>query len=135
MRAIRRTREIVSTEPLASAAALEFQPGPEVNTDEELAGMDPGDGGDDGPSGVFGGDGHRARQRAGPAAAGAGRCGPAGGRRLGAAADPASQHQCPGDHGRRALRGLHALGLWITFVTSDRGDTIRTYVLLIYFMD
>jgi choline dehydrogenase len=36
VRAIRRTREIVSTEPLASAAALEFQPGPEMNTDEEL---------------------------------------------------------------------------------------------------
>jgi len=36
VRAIRRTREIVSTEPLASATALEIQPGPDVNTDAEL---------------------------------------------------------------------------------------------------
>ena len=36
VRAIRRTREIVSTEPLASAAAREVHPGPDVNTDAEL---------------------------------------------------------------------------------------------------
>jgi choline dehydrogenase len=36
VRAIRRTREIVATEPLASATALEIQPGPDVNTDAEL---------------------------------------------------------------------------------------------------
>jgi choline dehydrogenase len=36
VRAIRRTREIVSTEPLSSAAALEIQPGPQANTDAEL---------------------------------------------------------------------------------------------------
>ena len=35
-RAIRRTREIVSTEPLASAVAREVHPGPAVNTDGEL---------------------------------------------------------------------------------------------------
>jgi choline dehydrogenase len=36
VRAIRFTREIVATEPLASATALEIQPGPDVNTDAEL---------------------------------------------------------------------------------------------------
>ncbi len=36
VRAIRRTREIVSTEPLASAVAAEIHPGPEVRTDDEL---------------------------------------------------------------------------------------------------
>jgi choline dehydrogenase len=36
VRAIRRTREIVATEPLASAAGMEIQPGPKVNTDAEL---------------------------------------------------------------------------------------------------
>jgi choline dehydrogenase len=36
VRAIRRTREIVATEPLASAIALELHPGPQVNTDAEL---------------------------------------------------------------------------------------------------
>jgi choline dehydrogenase len=37
VRAIRRTREIVSTDPLASAVAVEVHPGPAVNTDEEIA--------------------------------------------------------------------------------------------------
>ena len=57
------------------------------------------------------------------------------GLRVADASAPASacQRQCPGDHDRRTLRGLHALGLWITLVTSDRGDTIRTCVLLICF--
>jgi choline dehydrogenase len=36
VRAIRRTREIVATEPLASAVAVELHPGPKVNTDAEL---------------------------------------------------------------------------------------------------
>lgn len=36
VRAIRRTREIVATEPLASAVAAEVHPGPAVNTDREL---------------------------------------------------------------------------------------------------
>jgi choline dehydrogenase len=36
VRAIRRTREIVATEPLASAVAVEVHPGPDVNTDREL---------------------------------------------------------------------------------------------------
>jgi choline dehydrogenase len=36
VRAIRRTREIVATEPLASAAAVEIHPGPAVSTDAEL---------------------------------------------------------------------------------------------------
>jgi choline dehydrogenase len=37
VRAIRRTREIASTDPLASAIAVEVHPGPTVNTDEEIA--------------------------------------------------------------------------------------------------
>jgi choline dehydrogenase len=37
VRAIRRTREIVATEPLASAVGVELHPGPQVNTDAELA--------------------------------------------------------------------------------------------------
>src|SRR4029453_14966025 len=37
VRAIRRTREIASTDPLASAVAVEVHPGPTVNTDEEIA--------------------------------------------------------------------------------------------------
>jgi choline dehydrogenase-like flavoprotein len=36
VRAIRRTREIVAAEPLASAAAVEIQPGSHVNTDAEV---------------------------------------------------------------------------------------------------
>lgn len=36
VRAIRRTREIVATEPLAAAVAVEVHPGPDVNTDREL---------------------------------------------------------------------------------------------------
>jgi choline dehydrogenase len=36
VRAIRRTREIVATEPLASATAVEIHPGPEVRTDGGL---------------------------------------------------------------------------------------------------
>jgi choline dehydrogenase len=36
IRAIRRAREIVSTEPLASALTVEVHPGPSVNTDAEL---------------------------------------------------------------------------------------------------
>jgi choline dehydrogenase len=36
VRAIRRTREIVSTEPFASAVAAEIHPGPGVRTDDEL---------------------------------------------------------------------------------------------------
>jgi choline dehydrogenase len=36
VRAVRRTREIVSTEPLASAVGIEVHPGLEVNTDGEL---------------------------------------------------------------------------------------------------
>jgi choline dehydrogenase len=36
VRAIRRTREIVATEPLASAVAAEVHPGPAVDTDREL---------------------------------------------------------------------------------------------------
>ncbi len=36
VRAIRRTREIVATEPLASAVAVEIHPGPTVQTDAEL---------------------------------------------------------------------------------------------------
>jgi choline dehydrogenase-like flavoprotein len=36
VRAIRRTREIVATEPLASAVAVEIHPGPAVSTDAEL---------------------------------------------------------------------------------------------------
>jgi choline dehydrogenase len=37
VRAIRRTRDIASTDPLASAIAVEVHPGPTVNTDEEIA--------------------------------------------------------------------------------------------------
>jgi choline dehydrogenase len=37
VRAIRRTREIVATEPLASAAAQEIHPGPNVQADADLA--------------------------------------------------------------------------------------------------
>jgi choline dehydrogenase-like flavoprotein len=36
VRAIRRTREIVATEPLASAVAVEVHPGPDAQTDSEL---------------------------------------------------------------------------------------------------
>ena len=36
MRAIRRTRGIVATEPLSAAVAVEVHPGPDVNTDREL---------------------------------------------------------------------------------------------------
>lgn len=36
VRAIRRTREIVSTDPLASATGVEIHPGPDVNSDDEL---------------------------------------------------------------------------------------------------
>jgi choline dehydrogenase len=36
VRAIRRTREIVATEPLASAVAVEVHPGPDVSTDGDL---------------------------------------------------------------------------------------------------
>jgi choline dehydrogenase len=114
VRAIRFTREIVATEPLASATALEIQPGPDVNTDAELKAWiraTVATTGHPACSAAVGTDpnsvlDHQLRVR-----------GVAGLRVADAFALPRIPRPTPmpRDHGRRALRGLHARSLWITF--------------------
>ncbi len=107
IRAIRRSREIGATEPMAGLIEAEIQPGSDVQTDEELEAMDPPHLRAHLPPLLHRADRPRGRRRRRPGAPGPRRREPARSGRLGPARDHAGEHERARDHGRGALRELH----------------------------